>query len=109
MIVSGAMHVCYDARLLAEYRLVLARPKFRFDQPHIRSVLEQIQAKGELVAAVPLKGSVAHESDRPFAEVAVAARAEYLVTGNSRHFPDSSYGAARVVAPADLIELLRKT
>lgn len=35
MVASGALELCYDARILCEYRNVLLRPKFSFDQIHV--------------------------------------------------------------------------
>ena len=36
--------------------------------------------------------------DAKFLHCAETAQADYIVTGNKRHFPEASYGATRVVS-----------
>ena len=108
MIAAGTLQVCYDARILSEYRAVLQRPRFKIDQQDAEAFLEQLEHQGDVVAAAPLEGKVGDEGDRPFAEVAIAAKAVFLVTGNIRHFPERRYGGATVLAPADFIRRLRR-
>jgi putative PIN family toxin of toxin-antitoxin system len=85
---SGAMAL-YDDRILAEYREVAARPKFRA-VPHARTeaLFVTLQGHGERLEAVAgWSGAMADESDRIFVEVALAGRADALVTGNLKHYP----------------------
>lgn len=79
----------YDARVLAEYRSVLARSKFaRIERARVEALLAKLLAHGEEVHAVaPWSGPLADEDDRAFVEVALAGRAEVLVTGNLKDFP----------------------
>ena len=105
---SGELQLCYDSRLIAEYRAVLARPRFRFDQEYVEALLDQLQNRGSLVTTKPLGGTFPDTDDRAFAEVAVACNAQYLITGNTRHFPEELYGAARVILPADFLNELRQ-
>ena len=43
---SGLLTLCFDARILAEYREVLNRPKFKLDRDDVSIVLEYIQESG---------------------------------------------------------------
>ena len=45
------------------------------------------------------------EKDNRFLECAEAADADYLVTGNKRHFPEQ-WKECRVIGARDLVELL---
>ena len=56
LVAAGELRLCYDSRLIAEYRAVLARPKFRFDQEYIEAVLDQLESLGSLVTTKPLGG-----------------------------------------------------
>lgn len=107
MVAAGELEICYDARLLAEYRAVLGRKKFQFAQELIEAFLEQLERRGHLVATTPLRGQIPDEDDRPFAEVAIASDALYLITGNTRHFPARKYGTARVTRPKAFLEHVR--
>jgi putative PIN family toxin of toxin-antitoxin system len=107
MIVAERLSLCYDARILCEYREVLLRPSFPFLRQQVETLLEQIRAAGEPIAAMPLPGTLPDPDDAPFLEVAIAGQVEHLVTGNPRHFPVGSRRGIRVVLPADFVELLR--
>lgn len=54
MAASGELTLCYDARILAEYREVLLRPKFGLDAHAVEDFLTQVEAEGEPAAAPPL-------------------------------------------------------
>lgn len=104
---SDALSLCYDARILGEYRDVLLRSKFAFRGDHVNALLEQIQFAGVLATAAPLPCPLPDGDDEAFLEVALAAAAEYLVTGNPRHYPMRLCGAVQVVSPAEFLKIFR--
>lgn len=87
MIISGRLIPCYDYRILTEYREVLARPKFKFSDGEVTSLLEWIIDNGQSVIAEPSNTPFIDESDKKFYEVAKFCGAK-LITGNIKHFPD---------------------
>lgn len=87
LIARGTHQVCYDPRILAECREVLARPAFAFRPADSETLLSRIATNGVPIAPMPLASRLPASGDQPFLEVAVAARAECLVTGNLKHFP----------------------
>ena len=107
LLAAGELSLCYDARIFCEYRGVLSRPAFGFRRDRIDGLLEQLRAVGEPVAAIPLGHRLPDRDDEPFLEVALAAGAEYLVTGNLRHYPPRARGALRVVSPASFLEIYK--
>ena len=108
LITTGTVRVCYDARILGEYRQVLLRPAFSFSQVQIESVLAQLEADGDLVTAGPLPEGLPDLDDEVFLAVALASQARCLVTGNLRHYPASRRQGVRVVSPKNFLELYRK-
>lgn len=98
--------VLYDARLEAEYRAVLARPKFRgIDPGRVERLLAAVLSGAEDVGAVePWEGAMTDADDRAFVEVALGGRADAVVTGNARHYPSGLSFA--VLSPAALLERL---
>lgn len=84
---NGHVVLLYDNRLIAEYRAVLLRPKFGFPAELVDHLLEYIRFRGEFVAAEPVADILPDPDDRKFLEVARGGRADFLVTGNSAHFP----------------------
>ena len=104
---GGELVLCHDARILAEYREVLLRPKFHFDPERIGALLEQIRAGGFPVMARPLTIGLPDPDDEPFLEIALAGGARCLVTGNAKHYPVQARQGVEVLAPRPYIELFR--
>lgn len=89
---SGKHTVCYDHRILDEYRRVLHYSKFNFDERTIDLYLDPITSFGISVVSDPLPDIKFDRdpSDKKFYEVAKFCHA-LLVTGNSAHFPNESF------------------
>lgn len=86
-VISGKITLCYDARIMFEYQDVLLRPKFKFSESMVSSILDFIQTSG--LSVTPPTVSDVHfpdETDRAFFEVARFCNAP-LVTGNLKHYP----------------------
>ena len=73
--------------VLAEYNEVLRRPRLKLQPRQIDEALAAIRKVANLVAPTKTLSVSADESDNRFLECAEAAEADYLVTGNTRHFP----------------------
>jgi putative PIN family toxin of toxin-antitoxin system len=104
MVSSGALTLCIDARVLLEYGEVLERPKFGFDQDKVAALLDYISHHGQVVASTPLARSLPDEDDAPFLEIALSAGVDFLVTGNSIHFPSECCQGISVVSPSDFLK-----
>ena len=104
--VSFGANFLYDARMLAEYRAVLSRPKFRavIAPPMIEQLVSGLIASGEKIAALAADLRLPDPDDTPFLEVALTGRADALVTGNPRHF-HPSHGIP-IVSPSSLLKLI---
>lgn len=107
-VVAGSASICFDERILSEYRKVLARPKFGFDAEQVAVLLEFLEANGHAVLAPPLALSLPDTSDEAFVEVAVASSADFIVTGNLKHFPAGRLRGARPIAPRALCDILAR-
>ena len=107
MVASGALELCYDARVLSEYRSVLLRQKFSFDQAHAEDLLGQIEACGHVTTGKLLAKRLSDSDDEPFLEIALGGEAHYLVTGNSKHYPAEKRQGMRVVSPTEFLEIYR--
>jgi putative PIN family toxin of toxin-antitoxin system len=108
LVAIGDLQLCYDARILAEYREVLLRPVFPFTQTQVEALLDQIKAGGLVVAARPLPGPLPDPDDEVFLAVALAGAVQHLVTGNTRHYPAKSRQEVLVVSPAEFLTWYRK-
>jgi uncharacterized protein len=73
--------------ILAEYREVLARREFKIRRGLRQQFLQLIKYRAQLVDPVRALQVTKDPDDNKFVECADAARADYLITGNQRHFP----------------------
>ena len=107
---AGAVQVCHDKRILAEYAEVLARPRFKFDSKRVREVLSKLEADGLSVDASKQPNlNLPDPDDEPFLAVALAAAADFLVTGNLADYPPSKRRGCAVISPAEFMEHWRKS
>jgi putative PIN family toxin of toxin-antitoxin system len=103
LFLAGELTLLVDDRILAEYRAVLARPKFLFGAEEISTLVDAIESEGSRIAARPLNVELADAGDAPFLEVAVAGDADSLVTGNARHFRAERH-RTRIESPTEFIQ-----
>lgn len=91
--------------ILDEYADVLACPELKIRKGLRRQLLQLIRNRSNLV--VPSRGlEVAGDpDDNRFLECADAARADYLVTGNLRHFP-RFWKKTKIITPREFIGLV---
>ena len=94
--------------ILAEYREVLARPKFKFNQDNVEMLIEGIIDRGIFMDAVPIDELLPDSKDIVFYGVVMGGRTQldeaYIVTGNIKHFPVKPY----IVTPKEMLEIMHK-
>jgi putative PIN family toxin of toxin-antitoxin system len=76
-----------SAAIVAEYREVLARPELKIRKALRQQLLDLIRNRAHLVSPTRRLRVAKDPDDDKFLECADAARADYLLTGNQRHFP----------------------
>jgi uncharacterized protein len=91
------LHLTVSEPLLTEYEFVLLRPRFSLDRNYVQRFLKRLRAESTLVTPARQLVISAHAADNRFLECAEAGEADFLVTGNKRHFP-AHWGKTRVVA-----------
>jgi putative PIN family toxin of toxin-antitoxin system len=73
--------------ILAEYHRVLSRPELRIHKGLRRQFFDFIRNHTYLVSPSHSVQAASDLDDNIFLECADEARADYLITGNQRHFP----------------------
>ncbi|HEV2173884.1 MAG TPA: putative toxin-antitoxin system toxin component, PIN family [Candidatus Sulfotelmatobacter sp.] len=73
--------------ILSEYREVLSRPEFQIRKGLREQLLKLIRKRAHSLVPARRLQVTSDPGDNIFLECADAARADYLVTGNVRHFP----------------------
>ncbi len=91
--------------ILKEYADVLGRPELKIRKGLRRQLLQLIKNRGNLVVPSRRLEVSSDPDDNRFVECADAARADYLVTGNLRHFP-RFWKKTKIITPREFIGLV---
>jgi len=98
-VLDGRVKMVYDARILAEYRDVLHRPRLKLKPERIAAFLEGLRGQ-MLVNPVATVAGGSDPDDLVFVEAALAAPDKTIVTGNLTDYPDEILNRVRVLTPA---------
>jgi putative PIN family toxin of toxin-antitoxin system len=90
--------------ILQEYSEVLARRLLHIRKGIRLQILQLIRSRSSLVSPQRRLQAASDPDDNIFLECAEAARADYLVTGNPRHFP-RFWRSTKVVTSREFIEI----
>jgi putative PIN family toxin of toxin-antitoxin system len=90
--------------ILEEYCEVFARPELRIRKGPRQQLLQLIKNRSHLVAPTRRLEVATDPDDNIFLECADAARADYLVTGNQKHFP-RFWKKTKIITPREFIGL----
>ena len=93
-----------SAPILDEYRNVLKRRELRIRKGLRRQFLQLIENRAHVVIPRRRLNVTADEDDNIFLECADAARADYLVTGNQRHFP-AFWKRTKIISSREFVAL----
>jgi uncharacterized protein len=94
-----------SAPILSEYRDVISRPEFKIRKGLRQQFLQRIKDSSRMVSPSRRIRVTSDPEDNIFLECADAARADYLVTGNQRHFP-RFWKQVKIVTSREFIALI---
>jgi putative PIN family toxin of toxin-antitoxin system len=108
LVLQGTCKLCLSDAIFTEYQGVLARDKFKQLKPanvnHLLSLLKQHALWVEPSALA--NNLVNDEADKMFLECAQAAAADFIITGNKKHFPADSFRGTKIVNPREFLNQL---
>jgi uncharacterized protein len=104
---GGLLQWSVSNAILAEYEGVLRRPKFSFSRRSIDNRLIEIKRAAKLVNPLQVIRELTDDPDNRFLECAESAQADFLITGNKRHFPDE-WKATIILTPRAFVDLWQK-
>ncbi len=102
-VLDGRIVLLYNEDIINEYKDVLHRDKFHFNDEQIDALLDLIRT-GLYLDPTASQETFADEDDRVFYEVAFSKEEGYVVTGNVKHFPKSPI----VVTPAEMMQIIQE-
>jgi predicted nucleic acid-binding protein len=83
---------------------VLAQQRFAFAPDEIDAVLAMFRQQGEFFHPTASTAASADPGDTKFMQCAEAAQADYIGTGNKRHFPEPASGVTSIVSAGELLD-----
>ena len=98
-VLDGRLKLVYDARILAEYRDVLHRPRLKLAPDKITAFLNGLQGQTKVTPS-PLAVAGPDADDIVFVDAALATTDKTNVTGNLADYPPEILHGARVLTPA---------
>lgn len=103
---DGDFEAYVTQEILLEYREVPARPKFKIDTDKRQKMLRLFKHL-EMTPETRTDMQLPDPDDVIFLAAAVAANADYLITGNLRHFPVGMCLGVKVVSPSEFLKILQ--
>jgi putative PIN family toxin of toxin-antitoxin system len=106
---AGVVDLFVSPAIQSELRSVLGHT-FGWAESQVREALAEVNALASLTrSSVKLSGILAHDADHRILECALAAHADFLVTGDKRHLqPLRTFRGVRIVSPRQFLNLLRR-
>jgi uncharacterized protein len=93
---QGSFTLCVSPAVIAEYRDVLSRKKLAKIESRAVAMLAALEKVWISFDASIGTSAASDEDDNRFLECALSAGADFLVTGNLRHYPEI-FGTTRIV------------
>jgi putative PIN family toxin of toxin-antitoxin system len=109
-VLAGRVSLCVSEPVLKEYNGVLTRPKFEKRNDNFSSMaktlLDFITTNSIYFEPNITLSIIKDEKDNRLLELADISKADYLITGNTKHFTMSEYKSTKIISPRDYWELV---
>jgi putative PIN family toxin of toxin-antitoxin system len=106
LILQGDLEIAINEQILAEYTEVASRPVFQLDRDKTEIVLGYLRSRAIQAPSLPGVPTLPDPSDEAFLEAALSTNADFLITGNKKHYPAGACKDVAVVTPAEFLKSL---
>ncbi len=102
--------LCLTDSIVSEYEEVLSRDKFKeLDPQKVAELIARLKSSALWVEPKVQLNAARHDpEDNKFLECALEAQADFLITGNTRHFPPKRFKKTLIVSPAEFLAVVVK-
>jgi len=110
LILGEHIILCLSKDIFAEYEEVLARPKFKqLDKKNVKKILRQLKKISLWVSPKKLVNIIKKDpDDNKFLECTLETGADFLITGNLKHFSFKKFRKTKIVTPLEFINFISK-
>lgn len=108
LILTNEVKICLSQAVLEEYEEVTERKKFKNYPDFVAKAQELIATMRKIAVLVEPTETIQvlpDGDDDKFLELAVAADASYVVTGNTKDFPMSEFRGINICTPKEFYEI----
>jgi len=105
--IAGRLTAYVSPAVLSEYKDVLFRPKFATVQDLATRTLNDFERCATVVNPTETLCFSKDDDDNRFLECAAAAKADFLISGNLKHYP-ATWGETRIVNARGFFDLNSK-
>lgn len=109
LVLTRRVTLLVSSAVLSEYREVLSREEFGFPKRSVDDLLHFIEAYAEKVIAAGRTLSLPDPQDTAFLLCAIEGRADFLITGNKKHFPASVCKPIRVGSTSEFLAIFSQS
>ena len=103
LVLAGKLRLIVSQQILQEYEGVLQRPKFGIGRRQVPRSMALLKAAARIVRPHRNLKVTRDPADNRFLEYAESGKADYIVTGNKRHFP-AEWRQTQIVNSRELLE-----
>lgn len=102
LILKGRVNNCISEEILSEFKSTLNHPKFdkfSYFRTEAIELLSELEIISELRDPTFKLNLLSDPDDIKFLELALSTQADFLITGNSRHFPMGKFENTEIISP----------
>ncbi len=101
LVFTGRVQLFLSPDILKEYNGVLARKKFasKLGPEIVTDILESLISSAIITEASLSLNLLKDESDNKFIDLAISIDANFLITGNTKHFPFGKFRNTQIILP----------
>ncbi|MFO7884376.1 MAG: putative toxin-antitoxin system toxin component, PIN family [Desulfobacteraceae bacterium] len=99
--------VCYSEATRKELLETLKRPKFQYIRKaeRIEMTLQVLHLLGAFFTPEPCGIKLPDPDDAIYLDLAITAHAEFIITGNKKHFPENLCKGIQILSPSEFLKL----
>ncbi|MHC1743988.1 MAG: putative toxin-antitoxin system toxin component, PIN family [Syntrophobacteraceae bacterium] len=108
LILENRLVLCLTDPIVAEYEEVFARAKFKkLNRQKVENLIGRLKEQALWVEPkIVFNVTKLDPEDNKFLECALAGQADFLVTGNTKHFPPRGFKKTLIVSPAEFLAVI---
>jgi hypothetical protein len=114
LIMKPELELCrllLSQEIFTEYKEVLSRPKFKqLDPRAVKNLLGHLKKEAHWIKPkISIDVIKDDPADNKFLECAVEGGADYIITGNIKHFPPQKFRDITILSPDEFLAEISKT